>query len=163
MAGTLRAVRSEPPPTNVPPRSASDLLGGTAVLGREVASAIDAHELLKDGLPSEALEFLGAHLVHIPAATAVATAAGMSVRTFHRHKASSSKRLSREQSGHAWTFAEVLVRAIRVFGSQLDAEKWLDAPAIGLDQRRPLDLLGTPAGVTLVEDYLDRMEFGVYA
>ncbi|TIY10108.1 MAG: DUF2384 domain-containing protein, partial [Mesorhizobium sp.] len=40
---------------------------------------------------------------------------------------------------------------------------WLERPAIGLDQRRPIDLLATPAGVELVEDYLERLEYGVYA
>jgi putative toxin-antitoxin system antitoxin component (TIGR02293 family) len=36
-------------------------------------------------------------------------------------------------------------------------------PAIGLDQRPPIDLLTTPAGVELVEDYLGRLEYEVYA
>jgi putative toxin-antitoxin system antitoxin component (TIGR02293 family) len=48
-------------------------------------------------------------------------------------------------------------------GTQAEAEQWLEHPAIGLNQRRPIDLLGTPAGVALVEDYLLRLEFGVYA
>jgi putative toxin-antitoxin system antitoxin component (TIGR02293 family) len=38
-----------------------------------------------------------------------------------------------------------------------------ERPAIGLDQRRPIDLLATPAGAKIVEDFLDRLEFGVYA
>ncbi|HEV3423731.1 MAG TPA: antitoxin Xre/MbcA/ParS toxin-binding domain-containing protein [Paraburkholderia sp.] len=33
----------------------------------------------------------------------------------------------------------------------------------GLEQRCPIDLLSTPAGVELVEDLLERMEYGVYA
>jgi putative toxin-antitoxin system antitoxin component (TIGR02293 family) len=49
-----------------------------------------------------------------------------------------------------------------VLGSQEEAEKWLERPAIGLDQERPIDLLTTPAGVKLVEDYLGRLEYDVY-
>jgi putative toxin-antitoxin system antitoxin component (TIGR02293 family) len=49
-----------------------------------------------------------------------------------------------------------------VLGSQEEAEQWLERPAIGLDQRRPLDLLATPAGVQIVEDFLRRLEYGVY-
>ncbi|TIX82762.1 MAG: DUF2384 domain-containing protein, partial [Mesorhizobium sp.] len=60
-------------------------------------------------------------------------------------------------------FAEILSKATDVFGSQAEAEQWLERPAIGLDQRRPIDLLATPAGVELVEDYLERLEYGVYA
>jgi putative toxin-antitoxin system antitoxin component (TIGR02293 family) len=47
-------------------------------------------------------------------------------------------------------------------GSQEAAEQWLERPAIGLDQRRPIDLLSTPAGVELVETFLERLEYGVY-
>jgi uncharacterized protein (DUF2384 family) len=55
--------------------------------------------------------------------------------------------------------------SLRTWQRRKDApsKQWLGRPAIGLDQRRPIDLLGTPAGVELVEDYLQRLEYGVYA
>jgi putative toxin-antitoxin system antitoxin component (TIGR02293 family) len=59
-------------------------------------------------------------------------------------------------------FTQTLVRATAVFGSQQEAERWLEQPAIGLDQRRPIDLLATQAGAKIVEDFLTRVEFGVY-
>jgi len=59
-------------------------------------------------------------------------------------------------------FPEILAKATRVLGSQEEAEQWLKRPAIGLDQQRPIDLLTTPAGVKLVEDYLGRLEYDVY-
>jgi putative toxin-antitoxin system antitoxin component (TIGR02293 family) len=58
---------------------------------------------------------------------------------------------------------KVLVKATKVFGSREEAEQWLERPAIGLDQWRPIDLLATPAGVKMVEDFLERLEFCVYA
>jgi putative toxin-antitoxin system antitoxin component (TIGR02293 family) len=58
--------------------------------------------------------------------------------------------------------AEILARATFVFGSKEEAEKWLVNPAIGLDQRKPIDLLATPAGVELVEDFLVRLEHSVH-
>ena len=33
---------------------------------------------------------------------------------------------------------------------------------LGLDQRRPIDLLATTAGVEIVENHLERIEYGVY-
>ncbi|MDE4063639.1 antitoxin Xre/MbcA/ParS toxin-binding domain-containing protein [Phaeobacter gallaeciensis] len=33
---------------------------------------------------------------------------------------------------------------------------------MGLDNRRPIDLLATAAGAEAVADYLTRMEYGVY-
>ncbi len=86
----------------------------------------------------------------------------MSLRTYQRQKAAPAKRLSREQSGRTWKFAEILARATAVFGSQAEAEQWLERPAVGLDQRCPIDLLTTPAGVQIVEDFLGRLEYGVY-
>jgi putative toxin-antitoxin system antitoxin component (TIGR02293 family) len=61
-----------------------------------------------------------------------------------------------------WKFAEILTRATALFGSQAAAQQWLEQPATGLDQRRPIDLMTTPAGLELVEDFLGRIEYGVY-
>jgi hypothetical protein len=43
-------------------------------------------------------------------------------------------------------FAEILAKATEVFGSQEEAEQWLQRPATGLDQRRPIDLLTNACG-----------------
>lgn len=139
------------------------LLGGTRVLSRRLTSALDAHELLLIGLPTSALDHLVGNLVFIRKNESLEKAVGMSLRTWQRRKDAPSKPLSQEQSGRAWKFAEILSKATDVLGSQVEAEQWLERPAIGLDQRRPIDLLGTPAGVELVEDYLERLEYGVYA
>ncbi len=89
-------------------------------------------------------------------------AIGMSLRTFQRRKDSPKKPLNQDQSGRTWKFAEILTKATTIFGSQDEAEQWLESPAMGLDQRRPIDLLATPAGVEIVEDLLVRLEYGVY-
>ncbi|MGY3077989.1 putative toxin-antitoxin system antitoxin component (TIGR02293 family) [Bradyrhizobium sp. LM6.10] len=81
-----------------------------------------------------------------------------SLRTFQRRKDAPDKPLSQEQSGRTWKFAEVLAKATDVFGSQEEAEQWLERPAIGLDERRPIDLLATPAGIELVQSRLRKFE-----
>ncbi|MCY1744996.1 MULTISPECIES: antitoxin Xre/MbcA/ParS toxin-binding domain-containing protein [Ensifer] len=139
------------------------LLGGTRILSRRLTSALDAHELLLHGLPTSAVDHLVGQLVFIGKTESLEKAVGMSLRTWQRRKDAPSKPLSQEQSGRAWKFAEILAKATDVFGTQAEAEQWLERPAIGLDQHRPIDLLGTPAGVELVEDYLERLEYGVYA
>ena len=85
------------------------------------------------------------------------------LRTYQRHTSTAAKQLSPEQSGRTWKLAEVLAKATAVFGSKQEAEQWLERPAMGLNQRKPIDLLATPAGVELVEDFLIRLEYGVYA
>ena len=140
----------------------ADLLGGPRILSRRITSTLDAHELLLDGLPGSALTHFVSHLLFIQTES-LEKAFGMSLRTFQRRKDAPDKPLSQEQSGRTWKFAEILAKATDVFGSQEDAEQWLERPAIGLDQRRPIDLLATPAGIELVEQYLTRLAYGVYA
>jgi len=140
----------------------ADLLGGPRILSRRITSTLDAHELLLDGLPGSALTHFVSHLLFIQTES-LEKAFGMSLRTFQRRKDAPDKPLSQEQSGRTWKFAEILAKATDLFGSQEEAEQWLERPAIGLDQRRPIDLLATPAGIELVEQYLTRLAYGVYA
>lgn len=139
------------------------LLGGSRILTRRLTNALDAHELLLHGLPASALDHLVGNLAVLGKNESLEKAVGMSLRTWQRRKDEPSKPLSQDQSGRAWKFAEILAKATDIFGSQTEAEQWLERPATGLDQRRPIDLLGTPAGVELVEDHLGRLEYGVYA
>jgi putative toxin-antitoxin system antitoxin component (TIGR02293 family) len=141
----------------------SELLGGAKLLAASPKDALDAHDLIARGLPASALDHLVGRLIIIDKTDSLEKAVGMSLRTYQRRKDAPAKPLSQEQSGRAWKFAEILTKATAVFGSQAEAERWLESPAIGLDQRRPLDLLSTPAGVELVEDHLARLEYGVYA
>ncbi len=142
---------------------AAKLLGGRKVLRLTVKSRLDAHEMIVRGLPPQALHHLLQQLKILQMDHSLEKAVGMSVRTVQRRKESSAPPLSREQSGRTWKFAEILAKATALLGSQVEAEQWLERPAIGLDQRRPIDLLATPAGVELIEDYMVRLEYGVYA
>lgn len=139
-----------------------DLLGGARVLRHTLTNPLDAHEMLLRGLPGEALRHLVDTVASLRKPASLEKALGMSLRTFQRRKDAPARPLNPEQSGRAWKFAEILSKATAVFGSQDEAEQWLERPAIGLDQRRPIDLLATPAGVEAVEIYLKRIEYGVY-
>ena len=140
----------------------ADLLGGARVFRRPVRNSLEAHEMLLKGLPGRALTHLIDNLVVMERSASLEKAVGMSLRTFQRRRDAPAQRLSQEQSGRAWKFAEILAKATGLLGSQEEAEQWLDRPQIGLDQRRPIDLLQTPAGVELVQDLLTRVEYGVY-
>lgn len=141
---------------------AAGLLGGGKALGRSQANPLRAHDMILRGLPAGALERLLGALVCLPRREALEKAIGISLRTWQRRKDARARPLSPEQSGRAWKFAEILAKASEIFGSQEDAERWLGLPALGLEGRRPLDLLASPAGVALVEDLLTRLEYGVY-
>lgn len=143
---------------------AADLLGGLEIFERRLATTLDAHEVILSGFPGKALVRLSENVAIIRRPDIFEKALGLSLRTFQRHKkAAAAKKLSQEQSGRAWKFAEILEKATEIFGSQAEAEQFLERPAIGLNQKRPIDLLATPAGVGLVETHLERIKYGVYA
>lgn len=140
-----------------------ELLGKEKTLRGRVTSRLQAHDLLKKGLPTTALDHLikGVATLRMHySKEKLEKAVGVSVRTLQRRK--QAGRLSPDQSGRVWKFAEILARASGIFGSQAEAEQWLERPAMALDQRKPIDLLSTPAGVEAVERHLTRLEYGVY-
>jgi putative toxin-antitoxin system antitoxin component (TIGR02293 family) len=141
----------------------ASLLGAPSTFRKVPQSPLEAHEMILRGLPARALSHLVQNLVFLRWDDSLAKAVGMSHRTYQRHTAASAGQLNPEQSGRAWKLAEILARAASVLGSKEEAEQWLERPAIGLNQRKPIDLLATPAGVELVEDFLVRIEHGVYA
>jgi len=141
--------------------SVVELLGGSRVFRKALTSRLDAHDLILRGLPSAALLHLTNHVVFLREEADFWRAIGMSVRTLQRRR-EEPRPLSEEQGGRTWKFAEVLARAIRVFGSQEEAERWLKSNVLPLSNRRPIDLLATPTGVEMVETLLTQLEHGVY-
>ena len=143
-------------------RRVAGLLGIEAV-GRSVGTdPLGAHFLLEGGIPNRAIDHL-AGCLKVMGQDSLEQAIGMSLRTLQRKEKKPLGLLSHEQAGRAWQFAELLTKATAVFGTQEEAEQWFERPAIGLNQKRPIDLLTTPAGVKIVEDYLERLAYGVYA
>jgi putative toxin-antitoxin system antitoxin component (TIGR02293 family) len=141
------------------------MLGGQPVLPRALDNEVAVHDLILRGLPIRALLRLLDDL-QILKTPLVIIALGMSPRNFQRRKAAAQKNnratLSAEESSKLWKFAEILARATKTLGSQQAAETWLSNPQMGLEWKRPVDLLATIQGSELVETLLMRMEYGVY-
>jgi len=138
--------------------------GGPKVIRHKLRTKTDAHEVTLRGLPIRSVNHFLSALVILQWSGALEKALGVSQRTVQRRKAKALgwKALNYEQSGRTLKFAEIVAKATEVFGSQQKAEDWLQRPAMGLDDRRPIELLATPAGRELVEDFLTRLEYGVY-
>jgi putative toxin-antitoxin system antitoxin component (TIGR02293 family) len=166
LAGTIKMTNldtDEDPVGKAKLADVAELLGATHTLGKVPRNPLETHELLLRGLPTKALTYLVQNFVCLRWDESFAKAIGMSLRTYQRHTSTAAKQLNPEQSGRTWKLAEILAKATAIFGSKEDAEQWLEQPAIGLNQRKPIDLLATPAGVELVEDFLVRLEYGTYA
>lgn len=160
---TARTTRFKPRGKSSPNLFAAtvDLLGGRQVFKTVISTRLEAHLVISKGFPASALVSVVRNARNMDASD-VFRAVGVSVRTIQRRAGAHSRPLSKEQSGRAWKFAEVLAKATTVFGGQPEAEHWLSTPALALDQHRPVDLLSSPAGVELVEQLLGRLEYGVY-
>src|SRR6218665_346754 len=141
----------------------SNILGGSKVFHQAILSPLDAHDVITQGIPNKALKYLIEHVGILADQGVLQIATGMSLRTLQRQNNKPGALLSPDQGGRAWKFTEVLERARELLGSQEAAEQWLISPASGLDQRSPIELLTSPAGAELVDDFLGRLEFGVYA
>ena len=140
------------------------LLGGSATIGEPAETALAAHDLLLRGLPAATLLYLTSQVAFLNDDKSLDKAVGISVRTLQRRRNDATHTvLSVEQSNRTWKFAEILGRASEIFGSLQAAENWMNEAAIGLDQRKPIDLLATTVGVEAVTDYLTRIDYGVYA
>ncbi|WP_455233635.1 type II RES/Xre toxin-antitoxin system antitoxin [Geopseudomonas aromaticivorans] len=136
----------------------------TLLYGKHPPKAQDAfeiHRLIKKGFPSDVVITVVRSVAGIDK-HAIAQVLGMSERTLQR-RLKQPEPLTPEQSSNAWRFASTLCKAEVVFGDRQAAAEWLMAPAIGLNREVPMDLLTTQAGYELVDDYLTRMEHGVYS
>jgi len=76
-------------------------------------------------------------------------------------RTASLEEMEATKPGRSWD--RVFERAVQVLGSEEAAAKWMDEEAIGLPDRKPPSaFLGSREGVEMVEDYLGRIEYGVY-
>ena len=140
------------------------LLGGPENVHTQVSTGLQAHDLISIGLPPASLMHLTKEVAFLANPDFLEKAVGISLRTLQRRKKDANDTLlSVEQSSRTWKLAEIIGRATEIFGSQPEAEAWMLRPAIGLDQRKPIDLLATSIGVAAVEAYLTRIDYGVYA
>ena len=105
-------------------REIANLFGGRRVLHVVIGFQLDAHDVLGQGLPGGALVELFAKVRTI-APEWISRAVSVSVRTVQRGSNEPKVRLSVEQSGRAWKFAEVLATATALLGNQDSAERWL--------------------------------------
>lgn len=140
-------------------------LGGasTAVLFQigKGLSLLEAHDLVIRGLSVDKARELMESFQYIDRETVLKTM-GISERTLQRARAA-AKPLDSNATDRSLRLAAVTEQAIEVLGSQDAAERWLASPAMGLDRRRPIDLLRSSEGTVLVKTLLTRMDHGVYA
>ena len=137
-------------------------LGGKKFWHRNLESRSDIHSTILDGVAYGSLNFLLDSVKWLELID-LANVLGRSTRTLRRQSETPDKQMPPDLASKAWMFAETLAKATEVFGGKEEAERWMSKAAMGLDGRRPIDLLQTVQGAELVNDFLTRLEYGVYS
>ena len=132
-------------------------LGGRKVLKRQVRSDVELAALIREGLPTGALN----HLVKEFAVGEVYRVVG-SPRTLQRKRAAGG-RLSPDESDRLARLARIVARAEEALGTTAKAHHWLKRENRALGGVKPLSLLDSDAGALAVERMLGRIEHGIFS
>ena len=127
--------------------------------GVDQLSPMLRHDLVQDGVSTNLLLALLGTFDHIQKQE-VYSVIGISEKTSSRRK---DHVLPREAADATLALIEITSLAEGVLGSHAEAEQWLVTPALGLEGRKPIDLVATRAGAEMVKAHLIRMDYGVYA
>lgn len=122
-------------------------------------SAVQRHHLVKGGVPSKVVRD-ALDTYHCINHDLLLGSIGLSSKTLDRRQ---KDRLNEHHSDAALALMEVTALAESALGTRDLAEEWLNSPAIGLDGKKPLEMLTTAPGIAAVKELLGRIEYGVYA
>lgn len=123
---------------------------------------MDAYHAVQNGFPLRSVVVWVDNSPAFKKANVLSKIIGSSDRTLARRMQEPDRLLTPEQSTRALYFAEIMEKATEVLGSRDLAEQWMSEPARGLDGLAPVDLIANAIGYELVNDFLTRMDYGVY-
>jgi putative toxin-antitoxin system antitoxin component (TIGR02293 family) len=126
-------------------------------------SSVMAHDAVMKGVSGRALTRIWESTRGTLPTAAILKAIGVSARTAHRIKTDPDKPLDARTTDGIYRLESVRAMAEEVLGSAEAANDWLNTEAIGLEFRKPIDLVSTSPGAEAVKTLLQRMKYGVYA
>lgn len=138
-------------------------LGGVRVLRREITSELELAEAVREGLPSESLDYVLNDMREWAGSQAVVLDVIGSRRTLERKTGGRETSLKPAESDRLARLARLMVRAEQAIGNPDKAHRWLMKPNRALGGQVPLKLLDSDAGASAVEQVLGRIEYGVYS
>ena len=126
-------------------------------------SSVMAHDVVMKGVSGRALTRIWESTRGTLPTDAILKAIGVSARTAHRIKTYPDKPLDARTTDGIYRLESVRAMANEVLGSAEAANEWLNTEAMGLEFRKPIDLVSTSPGAEAVKTLLQRMKYGVYA
>jgi len=150
---TLSATKTKPVPV---PKAVAMIRD----LSTQIENKDEMHALIKHGMPIRIADNLKSLLSL--GDNDLAQILGITSKTLQR-KRKARAALTPVESDRLYRVQAIFALAVKVLGSPEDAKEWLSTPQIDLRDRMPLELLTTSAGASLVEEVLNRMEYGILA
>ena len=135
----------------------AEILGGVAVLGREVRSASDLEDLVEAGIPKAALRRALQRVFAVASERNRILYLIVPQATFKRRVS----RLRPAESERTERLARVIAAAEMVWDDREDAREWLTQPHPELGGRTPIESALTELGARRVEQVLDKLEYGL--
>lgn len=135
-----------------------------ALLGIQQADSLldaptdfDMVEVIRKGLSKKAMDEMMAHMniTSLEMSRMLHT----SDRTMRRYTSESV--LNPEQSERLIELARLFAHGVDVFGSAERFRRWMSGPVFSLGGQQPIDLMDTSIGISLVNDTLGRIEYGI--
>lgn len=138
---------------------ATSLLGGAKTLGIQPSSPHDWLSLIRQGIPTLALDSLSTN-THVTN-TELAQILGITTRKLAQRKHDGI--LSCQESERLLRVAQAIARAEDVFDDLNNALAWMRSPIIVLRGSTPFSLLDTEVGGEMVMQTLGRVQYGIPA
>lgn len=136
------------------------LLGGAALVNKEIRSDFDLIALSNQGIKKASLDAL-INYMGMTKKNFAENILNLSVKTLERKK--DHETLDRQTSSHVIEVAKVVNHAFEVFESEEKVQGWLNTSNRALNNTRPVDLFYIPTGLAMVDNVLGRIEEGVYS
>jgi len=81
------------------------------------------------------------------------------LKTIHKYQAQ-HVRLSQARSELMLKLIALNKKGTAIFGNAPSFLSWLSKPAVGIDHRLPFDFIKTSGGIRLIDEELDRIQYG---
>lgn len=132
----------------------------TSGLASFTESGVKAHDAVVKGVSGRPLARIWESTRGTLPPDAILRAIGVSARTAHRISSDPDKPLDARTTDGIYRLESVRALAEEVLGSPAAANEWLNSEAMGLEFRKPIDLVSTSPGAEAVKTLLQRMNYG---
>lgn len=135
-------------------------LGGEKFFNRPVRHEFDLIDIVNEGLPIESIAYLQNNFGFTNKEMSQILA--ISESTYQRRIRAKS-RLTQDETEKAISLAEVYEKGIEVFENKDDLEYWFNSPIPSLQNKKPIELLGSMIGRKQVLNVLNALLHGLFS